>query len=535
MQAPWKLILLAIFLLTVMGQCPEYGQAQTPQGSCAAPGVLIQPLQGEVFTEGKPPQLPLGQPCAYDRQLPINLATALRLADGRPLVIAAAQASLRVALARLAAAEVLWLPTIYLGGSYYRHDGAAQGNSGDEFINGRNQYMFGAGPVAVFSATDAIFVPLAAQQVVKARESDVQSARNDALLSVAEAYFNVQQARGQHAGALDAGVKARQLLTTVESLAKDLVPPIEADRVRTELADLEQAEALARADWRVASADLTRLLRLHPAAVVAPMEPPFIQVTLISTREAVDDLIPIGLLSRPELASQKALVEAALIRIRQERLRPLVPIVALEGDAAPAAPGGFLMGGAFGSSTNQGGNPWSARNDVSIQLLWELRNMGFGNHALVKERQAEQEQALIELDRIQDRVAAEIVQAYSLVQQAEIRVAREELAVKEAQKTYAGNLKGLSQTTRFGDMLVLVNRPQEVVAALQMLFRAYNTYFQCVNDYNRAQFRLYRALGYPAGILACERFPGALQPVDTTRPPQLTPIIGPAPSGPGGQ
>ncbi len=145
---------------------------------------------------------------------------------------------------RLDQANVLWLPTIYLGGSYYRHDGGAQGNAGDQFINGRNQYMLGAGPVAVFSATDAIFMPLAAQQVVKSRESDVQTAHNDALLNVAEAYFNVQQARGRHAGALDALTRGQQLLKTVEALAKDLAPPIEAERVRTEVADLEQSEAL---------------------------------------------------------------------------------------------------------------------------------------------------------------------------------------------------------------------------------------------------------------------------------------------------
>ncbi len=484
-------------------------------------------MQGEVFTEGKPPLLPLEQPGPSDRQLPINLATALRLADGRPLVIAAAQASLRVALARLDQANVLWLPTVYLGGSYYRHDGGAQGNAGDQFINGRNQYMLGAGPVAVFSATDAIFMPLAAQQVVKSRESDVQTAHNDALLNVAEAYFNVQQARGRHAGALDALTRGQQLLKTVEGLARDLAPPIEAERVRTEVADLEQSEALAHQEWRMVSADLTRLLRLHPAAIVAPMEPPFVQVTLISPHEAVDDLLPIGLLNRPELASQKALVEAALIRIRQERLRPLLPSVVVQGDAPPAAPDGYLSGGVFESSNNHAPSPWTGRSDINVQILWELRNLGLGNKALVREREAEQEQAQVELERTEDLVAAEVVQAHAQVQATVIRVGRAELAVKQAQKTYAGNLKGLSETTRFADVLSLVQRPQEVVAALRMLFQAYDTYFLCVNDYNRAQFRLFRALGYPEGILACERFPGPIQPVNTTRPPQMAPVHAP--------
>ena len=49
------------------------------------------------------------------------------------------------------------------------------------------------------------------------------------------------------------------------------------------------------------------------------MEPPDLRVTLISPRESVDDLIFIGLTNRAELASQQALVQAALARIEQER------------------------------------------------------------------------------------------------------------------------------------------------------------------------------------------------------------------------
>ena len=97
--------------------------------------------------------------------------------------------------------------------------------------------MAGGGVTAVVSTADAIFAPLALRQVVRSRTIDVQTARNDALLSVAEAYFNVQQARGQLAGAADAVAKARDLERTVQKLGKDLVAPIEVDRVRTELAD----------------------------------------------------------------------------------------------------------------------------------------------------------------------------------------------------------------------------------------------------------------------------------------------------------
>src|SRR5262245_19998778 len=107
---------------------------------------------------------------------------------------------------------------------------------------------------------------------------------------------------------LDVTARTRELVKRVELLGKGLAPPIEADRARTQLAELEQEVALAQQDWRIASATLTRLLRLDPTAVIVPLEPDHLQVTLISPQQAVDGLIPIGLTNRPELASQQALV-----------------------------------------------------------------------------------------------------------------------------------------------------------------------------------------------------------------------------------
>lgn len=459
-----------------------------------------------------------------DKPLPINLATALRLSYARPLIIAAAQASEEVAVARLSAAKVLWLPDLNAGASYYRHDGAAQGNSGTFYYNDRNQALVGAGASAVVSTTDAIFTPLAARQVARARNLVVQAARNDALLLVAEAYFNVQQARGRLAGADDAVAKGRSLVSTVHSLSAGLVAPIEVNRAHTTLASLEQSYAAAQGSWGAASAELTRLLRLDPTAMILPMEPPHLQVTLIGNDRTVDELIPVGLLTRPELASQRALVQAALVQLKQERMRPLLPSVVLFGNPTPAAAGGYLMGGAFYSSSNGQGAPASARNDINVELLWTLKNMGFGNAALIRERRAEQEQTLIELFRVQDNVAAEIARIHAELEAAAARIPEAEIGVQQAQISFAGNLKGLSQTTRFGDLLTLVNRPQEVVAALQQLATAYENYFSSVNDYNRAQFRLFHALGYPASILAYRQPLGEIHPIDTSRPQPLPPV-----------
>ncbi|HTU27083.1 MAG TPA: TolC family protein [Pirellulales bacterium] len=500
------------------------GAKGTATGNCDCQGqVLARPTVSDAAPSDLPRPRPNVRP--QEKPLPINLATALRLASARPLVIAAAQASEEVAVAQLNLAKVLWLPNINLGASYYRHDGVGQGNSGIDYDNGRNQTLVGGGASAVVATTDAIFTPLATRQVVQSRSSNLQAARNDALLSVSEAYFNVQQARGRLAGADDALEKAWTLDKTIQGLAAGLVAPIEINRARTLLAALQQSQATAQGSWGAASAELTRVLRLDPTAMVLPTEPPHLQVTLIPQDRTIDELIPIGLLTRPELASQKALVQAALLRLKQEKIRPLLPSVVLYGAPVPTAPGGWLMGGAFfASSTGGPASTVSARNDINVQLLWTLNNMGFGNAALVRERRAEQEQTLIELFRVQDNVAAEIGRIHAELEAAAARIPEAEEGLKQAQISFAGNLKGLSQTTRFGDILTLVNRPQEVVAALQQLASAYDNYFSAVNDFNRAQFRLYHALGYPAAIIS-ERQPlGNIQPVDTSRPQPLPPV-----------
>jgi hypothetical protein len=48
----------------------------------------------------------------------------------------------------------------------------------------------------------------------------------------------------------------------------------------------------------------------------------------------------------------------------------------------------------------------------------------------------------------------------------------------------------------------LLVRPQEVVASVQALAQAYDDYYGAIADFNRAQFRLYRALGQPAQALS---------------------------------
>ena len=496
-------------------ELPPPGPAIVPDDSELVSDATHLPEMSKV---GGAPEISAAQPEQNDQTLPINLATAMRLADARPLVIQAALAGEMTVYGRLEKAQALWLPDLYLGSDYQRHDGGAQRTTGDVAINDRNQFLTGGGLKAIFGLTDAIYAPLAARQVYRARNYDVQAAKNDALLAVTDAFFSVQQSRGILAGYEDTVAKGRELVERIQSLAQGLAAPIEVQRAQTTLADLEQQTALARQDWRINSANLTRVLRLNPAAVVIPLEPPHLQVTVVPPDRSVDELIPQGLTSRPELASQQSLVRATVTRLKEEKMRPLIPSLVLQGAANP---GDTLGAGYYGANITGKDATWTGRSDWDFQVVWQLQNLGAGNTGLVRERQGEERQAMVELFRIQDQVAAEIAQAVAQVQAAIARIKQAEYGLSAAEVSFEGNLKGVSETIRAGDQLQLVIRPQEVTAALLQLRQAYSNYYSSVNDYNRAEFRLYHALGYPAEQLThCPAW-GDPEPVNCQRPPQM--------------
>jgi outer membrane protein TolC len=519
---------------------------------------------GEVLVMKPPPAQP------GDLRFPINLATALRLADARPIIVAATGANVWVAEATLQKSKLLWVPTINLGADYTRHDGygpdlnnglnvpkgvnalgqPSPGNLGRPLQQNINLFYGGGGftwapngpnyfyqpnpgepllpsPQFEFLA-DMIFQPLHDRQVLNSARWDQQAAKNDALFMTAQAYFNVHRFRGRYAVTIDAVQRGRQLVAQIASLSADLVPKVEIDRARNLLADLEQLAVTARQNWRIASAELTRVLRLDPRAVVEPLEHDHLQITLINPARPLDELIPIALTNRPELASHQAVVQATLVSIRQEKLRPLLPSMYMNGFQTPYE---LLEAGAGAIGHGNTLNQWSPRDDITPQMIWAADGMGFRNLAQIKEARGMSSQQLVQLFQMQDSIAGGVTRTQADLQAAAARVAQAEREVKSALINYNGNVEGLSQTERFGNVLVQVFRPQEVVFALQLLMSAYEHYIETVADYNTAQFAMFHELGYPAREIAFSRRAGAVMQVNTQRPSYLPPVgTGPPPA-----
>jgi outer membrane protein TolC len=454
-----------------------------------APGPMPGPAEAGAVVGGTDARAPQG--------MPINLATAMQLAGVRPLDIEAATVQVRQALAAQLQADVLLIPTLNAGVDYFRHDGVAQQIfTGPNFRKGRQNFFVGGGPSLFVGLTDAIFNPLAARRVVDARRADVQTARNDVLFSVSQAFFELQSARGRLLGVGASIARALMLVEFATALAPSLIAPLEINRAKAELESLRQTEQLAIRDWRVTSARLAEILLLEPDTLLEPVEPPFLQVTLVSCDQSAKELVPVAVSNRPEISSRRDLVAAADAFLRREQKRPFLPDLVVSSVTTNT---GLLAAGNLSSGANGSLGSNGSAFGIDVAAVWQLQNGGIGNVGRIRQQRADRDLASIEFTRTVYRVKAEVTQAVARLQTARARVVATAEGLRQAIESADKNFIGLRETARpAGELLRLIIRPQEVVAAIIALETAYEQYAPAVNEYNTAQFDLYRALGQPA-------------------------------------
>jgi outer membrane protein TolC len=134
--------------------------------------------------------------------------------------------------------------------------------------------------------------------------------------------------------------------------------------------------------------------------------------------------------------------------------------------------------------------------------FWTLRNMGGGNHSLQKRRWAELGQAVGEQSLVIAEVRSEVSAAFAEANAAarQVDIATRRLASAEA--GFREDLERIRNT---------VGRPIEVVNSLRLVNDARVARLRAVTVYNKAEFRLFVALGTPPplGPTADEPLPPA--------------------------
>jgi len=445
---------------------------------------------------------------------PIDLNTALRLAEAENPAIAEARVGILAALAEQTQARALLLPTLNAGANYHGHDGKLQQSDGNILKNSL-QSLYGGGGVGTLSAvsvaipavniasplTDAIFEPLAARRNVQAAAALAAATSNAILRDVAVLHLELLAAgasleaqRLSESQAAEVAGVTDQFARTGEGRRSD------ADRAETtrrlrRAAVLRAEEGLAVASARLAARlNLDAGVRLRPFAS-APLAP----ISLIDASAPAEDMVQVALWRRPEMGARGAALDAARVRVRQETCRPFLPTIWVG-----------LSGGAFGGGSNLEppllGN-FAGRTDIDVFAFWTVRNLGAGNLALQRRRRAEEGQALADQARTINAIRREVGSA-----RAEVLAAGPEI-------DYAG--RGVTAASEgFRDDFIRVRegqgRPIEALNNLELLADARLDLVRAITRYDVAQFALFVALGSPP----------PLPPPDgpTSPPPVMAPV-----------
>jgi len=478
-----------------IGHAGGFGSGAAIGGDEVAP---LVPAGGELAPESLPEPsrvIPPSEPALPGDgrpQQPIDLGAALALVSGQNADVAFARWRVQEAQARLDQARVLWLPSIQFGVNYHRHDGNLQNIEGRIVDINRSSLNagFGAGAVAAGSTThpglvarfhlaDAVFQPQIAERAAWARGHAADAVVQERMLDAALAYLELLDAAQAIAIAQDELAHTAQLAELTDAFARTGQGlPADADRARTEAALRRNGLLRAQERFAVASARLAEVLSVDPGCQLLPCELTVAPMELVAPGVAPCELLTAGLTHRPELRESRCLVAEACERLRREQYAPLVPSLLLG-----VSYGGF--GGGVGGNVAR----FHDRADFDALAVWEVRNLGFGERAARQTAGAQVEQARSQQVRLMDRIAREIHEARAQCDFRRQRIAVSEAAIVSAEESYERNLSRI----REGQGL-----PIEALQSIAALAAARREYLSATIDYNAAQFRLHRALGWPS-------------------------------------
>jgi outer membrane protein TolC len=450
-------------------------------------GSAVQPALVQPAVE------PIGAEPAAGPTQPIDFATALALTTGQNPRIAIAQAQIAEAYARYDAARVLWLPSLRAGMNYNKHEGRIQDVVGESIETSRGAAYGGLGSAAVgagspavpgvyanFQLADAIYQRQIAGHAVDARDALGTAEMNDQLLATALAYLAILDATQRKAIAAETLSHGQGLAEITSDFAQSGAgTAADADRAAAAVALLANEVTRAEEAQAIASARLAQQLSADPSWVLLPVEPAVVPIDLVEQGTPTGELVAQGLANRPELAASRSLVYEAVNRLRREEHAPWLPSIVLG-----VSYGGF--GAGLGGQIENGGD----RFDFDGAAYWELRNLGFGERAARDRAGAALDAARLREVAQLDAVAREIVEAQAQVAARRRMIATSQTAIESAENSYRRNLDRIRNAQGL---------PIEVLQSIQALDAARREYLRSVVDYNEAQFRLYRALGWPIG------------------------------------
>ncbi len=457
-----------------------------PAHSAHAPQVhqtAKPPIQGQTIPETLPTPATVE---AAKRDVPISLDSVLHLAEEQNSQVALAREKLNESQIEQNLAHWSWLPSLYAGVAYYRHEGGIQNEDGTLEKSSSSALYPGVDLTARLDLRDTIFQRVNAERKMWQQQGELSRVTSDTLLEASSTYVDLLAARSSEVLFKKIETMEKDILKWAEGLAKgDRNAEALVESLKAQLNGREQALTQARQQGDAAAAKLAYLLGMGPDVQLLPAETVLSPIDLVDANQPTDALVSRALQAGPgvrELEQMLAVIQNAM-------------------DAA-AGPGRFLpvvemrmMEGAFGAGPNSTLN-WDNRWDMGVQMRWNLTELLTKNE---KGRLASSKLEQVELGYrdLRGKLTLGVQEAQQTVQLSRRIIDLGGEQVKHAEKSYRLSDQRLK-------LRVEGSSPGEVIAAIRGLELAQVNALSAIRAYNKAQVRLMVLMGAAGSGIPCK-------------------------------
>jgi outer membrane protein TolC len=443
-----------------------------PQAAAQPPTVLPPP---QPQTEGKTTVHTVD--AEKPHEMPITLDAVLRLAEEHNPRIGLAREKVHDSMLEEEKACRSWLPNVYAGMGYFRHEGGIQDFQGN-LIHSSTQALFAGLEVeGEIDLREATFHKIKAERDTWQQKAELSQISSDVLLDATITYIDLLVAQRAEAVARVLEEYEKKVLTRTRALSKT-----EAGRagtiesVEALLSGRQQMLAKLRQQGNASSARLVYLLGLPPETVLVPVDKVLAPIDLVDVTVPVHDLVAQAMSNGPAVRELEAMLQVIQSGIDRscglQNLIPTVKVCAMEG-LFGAGPGADMA--------------YDNRLEIGLQFRWNLTQLAFAGQER-EQAKSKQLQAMLNYDDVRGKLAAGVQESRDAIIYGRVQMGAARSEITSADKSYQEN-------NRRYQSQVIVGSLNDTLFALRELEQAHFNYLSSISNHNKAQLRLLLLLG----------------------------------------
>jgi outer membrane protein TolC len=469
---------------SVLAAPPAAAAPLTARGAAELPEPLAAPRDAAPAN----PYLPAPPPVeahAPAKKLPISLDTVFRLAQDQNVQVQLAHERVNGAYAEVDLASLGWLPKLYVGPAWYRHEGGIQNEDGTLTHSSTGALFAGMEVHGVLDLREYAFEKVKAERDVWQQKGELSRISNETVQQASELYLDLLRARSEEDLAQRQARRQEELLQYVQKVDD---PGLKAELATLE-ADLNGYRQLGQHMAQLqhaASARLVYLLGLDPCTELIPVDDHLLPFDLIDASAPVCDLVGRAVAAGPGVRELEGLLGLIQNSIDQangpSRLLPVFEVRMAEG--------GF--GAGAGDSLT-----WDNRWDLGLQARWDLSGLATGK-ATQRLAESKLQQASLSLQDLRGKLTAGVQESREAVLRNRDQLPGAQKRIDLSADAYRLHNELLRQTEERRSLVV-----REMVQNIRMLREAEHEYLETLSAYDKAQVRLILLLGPTAPPPAC--------------------------------